>query len=153
MERFYEECLDRFRSLHEAVKKSIEVLDEEELDWVPAGDANSINVLVVHLTSAEKFWAADIALGNTSDRNRLDEFEVQGLKKADLFTRLDETLDDLKSAFWQLKLFDLDQVRHSAQHNLNVTTAWAILHALEHTAIHVGHIQLTAQLCSEKSNL
>jgi hypothetical protein len=150
MERFYEECLDRFSALHEGIKKAIDVLDGDALDWVPAGETNSINILVVHLTAAEKFWAAEIALGKTSDRRRLDEFEVKGLTKADLFTRLDETLEDLKSAFWQLKLFDLDKVRHSAQHNLDVTTAWAILHALEHTAIHVGHIQLTAQLYSEK---
>ena len=150
MERFYEECLDRFRALHDGIKKAIEVLEEDALDWVPAGETNSINVLVVHLAAAEKFWAAEIALGKASDRNRPEEFEVKGLTKEDLFTRLDETLDEIKSAFWQLKLFDLDIVRHSAQHNMDVTTAWAILHALEHTAIHVGHIQLTAQLYSEK---
>ena len=146
MERFYEECLDRFRALHDSVKKAIEDLDEDALDWVPAGETNSINVLVVHLAAAEKFWASEIALGKSSDRNRPDEFEVKGLTKADLATRLDETLAEIKSAFWQLKLFDLDKVHHSAQHNLDVTAAWAILHALEHTALHVGHIQLTAQL-------
>lgn len=27
-----------------------------------------------------------------------------------------------------------------------VTGRWAVLHALEHTALHLGHLQLTAQL-------
>ena len=146
MEFFYAECLDRFTALHNEIKKSIKGLDPEALDWVPAGETNSINVLVVHLASAEKFWAAEIALGLTSDRNRPEEFKTAGLSEEALVSVLDDTLVELETAFRQLKLFDLDKIRHSAQHKLDVTTAWAILHALEHTAQHVGHIQLTVQL-------
>jgi hypothetical protein len=28
---------------------------------------------------------------------------------------------------------------------------WALLHALEHTAIHLGHIQITQQLWDQKN--
>lgn len=148
MELFYAECLDRFEALHNEIKKAIKGLDTEALDWVPAGETNSINVLVVHLTGAERFWAAEIALGKSSDRNRPEEFEAKGLTEDELVSLLDKTLAEIETAFRRLKLFDLDEIHHSAQHNQDVTAAWAILHALEHTAVHVGHIQLTAQLYS-----
>lgn len=146
METFYAECLERFTALHNEIKKSLDGLDTEALDWTPVGDTNSINVLVVHLTAAEEFWAAVIPLGSTSDRNRPDEFEAKGLTAGQLTARLDDALAKIESAFGQLTVADLDKMCHSAQHNLDVTAAWAILHALEHTAQHVGHIQLTAQL-------
>ena len=119
------------------------------LDWVPAGNTNSINVLVTHLAAAERFWAADIALGESSDRVRDEEFEADGMTEPQLAQLLDDTLEVIREAFERLTLSDLEQIRHSAQHNMDVTTGWAILHALEHTAQHVGHIQLTVQLWEE----
>ena len=149
MEQFYADCYNRFTEMHKEIKKAIEGLSEEALDWVPAGNTNSINVLVTHLTEAEKFWAADIATGQSSDRVRAEEFEAAGLNGAQLYNILDKTLHDLQEAFESLALEDLHTMRHSAQHDMDITTGWAILHALEHTAQHVGHIQLTVQLWEE----
>ncbi|MGD2028271.1 MAG: DinB family protein [Anaerolineales bacterium] len=149
MEQFYVDCYERFSALHREIKKSIEGLSVEALDWVPAGNTNSINVLVVHLTGAERFWAVDVPTGQSSDRVREEEFEVQGLTGHDLITILDETLADLQAAFDQLTLSDLVQMRQPVGRDMNVTAGWAILHALEHTAQHVGHIQLTVQLWEE----
>lgn len=149
MEQFYADCYDRFTTLHNEIKKAIEDIGEEALDWVPAGNTNSINVLVTHLTKAEKFWAAEIATGQSSDRVRAEEFEAAGLNEVQLVSLLDETLHTLQEAFEHLTLGDLHTMRHSVQHDMDVTTGWAILHALEHTAQHVGHIQLTVQLWEE----
>ena len=149
MEQFYADCYDRFTEIHNEIKKAIEGLGEEALDWVPAGNTNSINVLVTHIAAAERFWAAEIATGQSSDRVRSAEFEVASLNEAQLFSLLDETLHALQEAFESLTLGDLQTLRHSAQHDMDVTTGWAILHALEHTAQHVGHIQLTVQLWEE----
>ena len=149
MEQFYADCYDRFTELHNEIKKGIEELSVEALDWVPAGNTNSINVLITHLTAAERFWAADIATGQSSDRVRAEEFEAAGMNEVQLVSLLDETLHALQEAFESLSLGDLQTLRHSAQHDMDVTTGWAILHALEHTAQHVGHIQLTVQLWEE----
>jgi hypothetical protein len=130
MEPFFHDLLNRFDALHEDIKKSIHGLSPEALDWMPAGETNSINVLVTHLAAAEKFWAVDIPLGKDSDRERPKEFLVSGLQ----------------DAFEKMTVADLEQMRHSKQHQKDMTAGWAILHALEHTAIHVGQIQLTVQI-------
>ncbi|MBN2043428.1 MAG: DinB family protein [Anaerolineales bacterium] len=149
MEQFYADCYERFTDLHKEIKSAIEGLSTEALDWVPAGNANSITVLITHLTAAEKFWAADIATGQTSDRVRAEEFEAAKLTEGQLVSMLDETLQSLQEAFERLSLADLHTMRQSTQHDMTVTSGWAILHALEHAAQHVGHIQLTVQLWEE----
>ena len=149
MELFYADCYNRFTEMHKEIKKAIEGLGPEALDWIPARNTNSINVVVTHLTESEKFWAADIATGQTSDRVRDEEFEAANLSEAQLVSMLDETLQTLREAFERLSLGDLHTMRHSAQNDMDITTGWAILHALEHTAQHVGHIQLTVQLWEE----
>jgi hypothetical protein len=146
MEQFYKVVLDRFNALHTEIKKSIQALDPAALDWVPVGETNSINVLVTHLAAAEKFWAADIPLGRDSERVRAEEFLAANLEVEDLDAILDGTLAQIELAFEQLKVSDLEKKCYSKQHNLDVSAAWAILHALEHSALHVGHLQLTAQL-------
>ncbi len=149
MEQFYADCYERFSTLHKEIKKSIEGLSVEALDWIPAGNTNSINALVVHLTEAERFWAVNVATGEPSDRVREEEFEAKGFTEHDLVTRLDETLTALQTAFDQLTLSDLSIMRHPEGRDMEITTGWAILHALEHTSQHVGHIQLTVQLWEE----
>ncbi|HSG25108.1 MAG TPA: DinB family protein [Anaerolineales bacterium] len=146
MEPFFHDLLNRFDALHEDIKKSIHGLSPEALDWMPAGETNSINVLVTHLAAAEKFWAVDIPLGKDSDRERPKEFLVSGLQESELIQILDTTLEELVFAFEKMTVADLEQMRHSKQHQKDMTAGWAILHALEHTAIHVGQIQLTVQI-------
>jgi len=146
MENFFDDCLERFQSLHNEIKIILNDLPGKALDWQPADETNSISVLVTHLAAAEKFWAVDVALGRKSDRVRSEEFNVGQASKDELIARLDGTMDELKSAFSKMTLKDLNQMRYSQPHQLQVRTAWAVLHALEHSAIHTGHIQLTAQL-------
>jgi hypothetical protein len=45
----------------------------------------------------------------------------------------------------------LETERTHPRHGNQVSVAWALLHALEHAATHVGHIQLTVQLWHQKS--
>ena len=151
MEQFFQDLLQRFDALHGEIKKSIHGLSTEALDWVPAGETNSINVLVTHLAAAEKFWAVDIPLGKASDRERPKEFLVSGLQESELIQILDSSFEELNLAFEKMMVADLSQIRHSKPHQMDVSAGWAILHALEHTAIHVGHIQLTKQFLERAS--
>ena len=92
MEKFYTDCLERFTTLHKEIKSALDGLPAEALDWYPAEETNSINVLVVHLASAERFWAADVPLGQDSERVRAEEFKTAGLTADELYTHLDDTL-------------------------------------------------------------
>lgn len=151
MEKFFSDCLERFAALHGEVKKAIQGLDRHALDWVPTEEANSINILVTHLAAAELFWAVDAALGRTSERVRSQEFIVRDLDEKDLVAILDSTLEKIDSAFQGMQLDDLKSSRYLEQRDLEISAGWGILHALEHTGQHVGHIQLTAQLWRQQS--
>jgi hypothetical protein len=150
MDQFYSDCLDRFAVLHNEIKKSFRGLSIEALDWVPAADANSISVLVTHLAAAERYWAVDAALGKTSTRVRPEEFLVKQLSEKDLISKLDSTFEEITSAYQDLEMVDLSVMRQSENRDTEFTSGWAILHALEHTALHLGHLQLTAQWWKER---
>ncbi|MGE5123473.1 MAG: DinB family protein [Acidobacteriaceae bacterium] len=143
---FYTDLLDRFQELHSDIEKIVDSLPAEALDWSPGPDINSLSVLVVHLTGAERFLIGDIVMGASSNRNRDAEFQVSGLDKADLLRRLNDTEVFLKTVLEALKLSDLENMRTHPRHGRQVSVAFALLHALEHAATHHGHIQLTAQL-------
>jgi len=143
---FYADLLDRFHELHTDIEKILESLPPEALDWSPGPEINSLSVLIVHLTGAERFLVGDIVMGESSNRNREAEFQASGLGKEYLLKRLRDTEAYLNSALETLELSDLESMRVHPRHGRQVSVAFALLHALEHTGTHHGHIQLTAQL-------
>jgi hypothetical protein len=112
---------------------------------------NSVSVIVIHLTGAERLLIGDVIMQDPSNRNREAEFLVKGISKEDMVRRLNETEVFLMTAFEGLRLPDLEVSRLHPRHGTQVSVSWALLHALEHTATHVGHIQLTVQLWRKKS--
>ncbi|OGN95230.1 MAG: hypothetical protein A2Z71_07820 [Chloroflexi bacterium RBG_13_50_21] len=151
MQPYFEALIDRFHELHADIQHDLDALPSEALDWKPGPEMNSVNVIIVHLTGAERFLIGDVIMGDPSNRNREAEFKVAGMNKADLIQRLTETEAYLEAAFEKLSLTDLETSRIHPRHGNQVSVAWALLHALEHTGIHVGHIQLTTQLWHQKS--
>ena len=55
-----------------------------------------------------------------------------------------------KATFEEMGLGELDEERVSARDGQKYSVAWALSHALEHTALHVGHIQTLGQLWKER---
>ncbi len=149
METFYAEYLERLGDLHAGIQREISGLSPQSLDWSPGGEMNSLAVLVVHLTGAERYWIGDVACQDPSDRDRQAEFRTRGLEANALIQRLEDTLAYARQALAQASLADLQTVRTSPRDGKSFTVSWALLHALEHTAIHLGHIQLTRQLSSQ----
>jgi hypothetical protein len=150
---FYTDLFDRFHELHTEIILALDALPAEALDWKPVPETNSVSVLVTHVTGAERFLIGDVIMGEPSNRNREAEFQVEGVSKGDLIQRLTETETYIKGAFEKLRLGDLKTERKHPRHGKQVGVAWAMLHALEHTGIHLGHIQLTAQLWQQKDNM
>ncbi len=148
---FYESLADRFHELHAAILNALDTLPAEALDWKPGSEMNSISVIIVHLTGAERFLISDVIMQDPSNRNREAEFLVKGMSKEDVVRRLNETEVYLMTAFEGLRLPDLEASRLHPRHGTQVSVSWALLHALEHTATHVGHIQLTVQLWQKRS--
>ena len=150
MEQFFEDVVERFNDLHNEVKQTIQNLPETALDWSPGPDFNPINILVAHIAGSEAFWIGEFLGELPANRNRDTEFQVTGLDHKSIDELLDRSLAVVREALEELPVDALATERLSAGHGRNFSLGWALAHGLEHTAQHVGHIQLTAQLWEAK---
>lgn len=150
MEPFFTSYLELFEDVVRAFVETFDDLPDEALDWVPGPDMNSLTVLVVHVCGSARFWVGDIGLGEPSNRDRAAEFVARGLSKGELNARLTAVLDYLRGAFERLSVADFATVRTIPGRTQPRTVAWTVLHALEHTALHLGHAQITRQLWQQR---
>jgi uncharacterized damage-inducible protein DinB len=152
MQTYFSDYLSLLQNCHNDIHKALEGLPPEALDWVPGNDMNSISVLVVHLSGAERFWIGDVAAQDPSDRNRDAEFQVKGLGMDILKKRLDDSLTYASAALEKFSLQDLETPRSSPQTDRKFTVGWSLLHALEHSMLHLGQIQLTRQFWEQSKD-
>ncbi len=150
METLYEELLKSFHDIHAQLRQALEALPPEALDWTPGKDMNSPAVLITHITGSERFLIGDILMLDPSTRDRDTEFQVKGITREDLLRRLDNTEAYLDAALAKLTLPDLVASRPHPHRDGTVAVAWILLHALQHAAAHLGHLQLTVQLWKQK---
>lgn len=146
MEAFFTSYLELLHDLTGKFIMTFDDLPDEALDWVPGADMNSLVVLAVHTAGSARFWIGDVALGESSNRDRASEFLAHGLSKDDLKARFAAMLDYADGAAARLSTVDFGGERRTPDGKRIVTAGWAILHALEHTALHLGHAQITRQL-------
>ena len=152
MDQFFASYLMELEWLHADIKTALRELPSAALAWEPGQEMNSIGVLVVHLTGAERFLVGDIAAGEPSGRDRPAEFRTQGLDVQALEARLDTSYAYTQEVFSRLSLNDLSKPGFAPHHGETVSIGWALLHALSHTGLHLGQIQLTRQLWEQLQN-
>lgn len=150
---FFQDLRERFASLHSEIIKQLTDLPDEALDWSPGDRMNSIAILVAHTTGSERFWVGDVALGDPSNRVRDTEFEARGTTVTALRERITNCDAYTHAALGQIGLDNLDQARVLSSHDRAFSVGWALLHALEHTAQHMGHIQQIRQLWEQRDGV
>lgn len=153
MEPLFAHYLERLQFLNNSIIECFDGLPAEALDWVPGADMNSFCVLVVHTTASARYWIGDAALGEPSNRHRDEEFRASGLNAAQLKQRFAALEAYVAGALERLTLDDLAITRtltNSDGETFDVNAGWALLHALEHTGIHLGHAQITRQLWQQR---
>jgi len=150
-DQFFADYLERLENLQHRLHKEVPDLSAETMDWSP-GPAmnpkmNSVAVLLAHITGVLHEGIA-IALDQPPGRVREQEFQTRGVPGAEMLRRLDAVLDYARGALPRLGLDDLDQARKDEDGT--VTCGWALLHALEHAYLHLGHLQLTCQMWRQR---
>lgn len=117
----------------------LDELDEESVWWRANPESNSIGNLVLHLDGSTRMWVLGVAGNRTIVRDRAAEFSEQGpIAKSALLARLRSTLAEVAEALGRLDESVLLERRQSPKRE--VTVLWAILHAVEHFAMHTGQI-------------
>lgn len=128
--------------------KVVEPLEDADINRSYPGLSNTIGILLRHMAGSEDYWISGVAGGGSVDRNRDAEFGHEGLKKADLFAALRKTQAATDHVLSGMRNEDLrTKVKGRRTRGLVETTkAFAILHATQHLAYHLGQIRLMASL-------
>jgi uncharacterized damage-inducible protein DinB len=125
------------------------VPDDDLNSWRPRlamEDINTFYALLTHTISAGEYWILHGAGGQPTDRNRPAEFRATG-SRMDLIQRGDAFITDVRAFLETLTEEDLARVfERAGDPPLHWTAAECIVHAVEHTAVHVGHLQLQRQI-------
>ena len=146
MQKFYEALFDQLQARHRELLKILDELPPEAYDWKPVHGMNSMAVLIFHMTGGERYWIGDVVKGEDSHRDRDAEFKVSGLSRETLKQRIIDLEAYEKTVLEGMKVEQLDEERLSPRHDRKYSVAWGLMHALEHTSEHVGHIHVMNDL-------
>ncbi|MFQ5813288.1 MAG: DinB family protein [Anaerolineae bacterium] len=138
--------LQRIEDLRGQVRDLVADLPADALNWRPieGDETNSLAILAAHITGAEHFWIAEVVGGRHPTRDRDAEFATQATDASELVHLLENTGAETREVFATLTEAHLDGTREARGRTIPVR--WCILHVIDHTALHLGHIQLTYQL-------
>jgi uncharacterized damage-inducible protein DinB len=144
-----EHYLHLIADLRSQVRVLIADLPADALNWRPLPGVddhamNSLAVLAAHVAGAEHFWIAEVVGGYPVTRERPTEFATLVDGPSALLERLDTVGRETDEVFAGLTAADLDGTREVR--GKTVTVRWGILHVVDHTALHLGHMQITYQL-------
>lgn len=153
MEPIFAEAISRLEWLHAEFAPTIAGLTIEELDWSPGPAMNSLCVLAIHVTAAERFWFGAVT-DNMITRDRPAEFSAAGYELSQLLARFEANVAFCKETFPAQstgslgEIVDVSHYRHWPPQRF--TRLWALLRGLDHTAEHLGHAGMTRQLLERR---
>ncbi len=141
--------LNRMDGLRRQVRELISNLPAEALNWRPIeGEddhaTNSLAVMAAHIAGAEHRWYHEVIGRQPATRQRDLEFKTVAENAAGLVEKLAFNADESQRILAALSAEDLDGAREVD--GRIVPVRWAILHVIDHTALHLGHMQITYQL-------
>lgn len=150
---------DVLESLVIDIMKTLEDIPEDDLNqWKPAagqqggGEMNTFAAIAVHTFSAGRWMFLHQALGQDVPRDRESEFHATA-SLAGIEAGFQEWLADVREHMDELDATDLSQPSPTVRdnHPTWVRGHW-VLHMLEHTGIHLGHLQIHRQLWDAERN-
>jgi uncharacterized damage-inducible protein DinB len=144
-----ENYLQRIEDLHGQIIALIDGMPRDGLNFIPIvlpqlQVSNSLAHLAAHVAGAEHFWIGEVIGGLPATRDRASEFNFKSKGVAPLIENLNRVFLETKNIFPNLTENDLSK-SYEVDEKM-VPGRWAIVHVIDHTALHLGHMQLTYQL-------
>ncbi|MBX3071457.1 MAG: DinB family protein [Thermomicrobiales bacterium] len=159
MNPYNDAVLATLEKLLNQVIETMEGMPEDALaTWKTSqahGDISTMYGMATHIAGAGEFWTLQAVGGRDLNRQRLAEFEASG-SIASIRARYDAWLAELAALFANLTDDDLRSIyRREANPAQGVSRAempkaQGIIHALDHTAQHLGHMQVQRQLWDQE---
>ena len=146
--------LTTLNELQDQIKILLEGLPQEALDWRPIqaeGElaTNSLAAMVTHVAGSGTYLIKEVIGRQPIRRDREAEFLTRGMNASTLKARLDAAAKVIEEVLSPLTVSQMEEDRK--YRDRTATVRWVILHVIEHTAQHVGHMQLTRQLLMAKN--
>lgn len=141
--------LTRIEDLRGQIASLITDLPAEALNWLPIEKSddhamNSLAALASHTAGAEQFWIHEAIGGLVATRDRDGELATQATDATALLEKLAATGATTRRILTELDPAELDATR--TVRDRIVPVRWGIVHIIDHTALHLGHMQITYQL-------
>lgn len=146
MQPFFQVYDEMISELLERIDGAFSDLSEEALDWTPDPALNSITVLIVHSTSALRYWLGEMLGGMDMQRDRGEEFKAKGYSKHQLHELIHGAEEMAHQVLEGLTMEALEEKHYSVIHKDYFTSGFSLAHALEHTALHLGHLEVMREL-------
>ena len=128
------------------MREAIDGLPPEALSWrPPAEDSNTLTILATHAMHSSRWWCTIARGAPLPDRDRPSEFVAESGSVDEILVFMDAMAEDCRARLDPDEPFDPGAER-TVPDDEPVTSAWALLHALEHLREHVAQAQLTRQL-------
>ncbi|MBI3998197.1 MAG: DinB family protein [Armatimonadetes bacterium] len=148
MDPHVEPYLKVLEDLHGQILETIAPLSDEEINRPIPGLQNTIGILLRHLGGSERYWIGEVVGGQPAQRNRESEFGRERLHKAALLEELERTKAITRETLGRLRATDLlaeVDVRRTRGVRKE-SRAFALLHATQHLAYHLGQLRYLAKL-------
>ena len=140
------------RNLRHLIDELRGVPDEDLNRPLEIQPSNTLYQLGFHVLGSARYWAITLAGGQDFQRDRPAEFVSSG-SGPKLIADLEQLIGQIHAEVDPLDSTDLERLTTGASRHRSVDPDAeglplrdSLLHALEHTALHLGHAQITRQL-------
>lgn len=135
---------------HTFAHHALEGASAEAVNWKPASTpCDSLAGLVHHIVEVQRLWLDTVIGGEPVPPGLATAHAATGQSGDELARLLDDSLAKSKARLESLAPSQLDEERE--RRGRTVTVRWAAYHTLEHTAMHVGHMQITRQVYDDQA--
>ena len=105
--------------------------------------------MAAHLAGSGTYLIKEVIGRQPIQRDREAEFVTRGVNPSTLKARVDAAAKSIEQV---LSPFTVGQMEEDRKYrDRTATVRWIILHVIEHTALHLGHMQITRQLWLAKN--
>jgi len=147
MDSFVEPHLHALEDLTRQVVETVTPLDDEQINRTVAGLQNSVGILLRHMAGSERYWIGEVAGGRPAHRNRDSEFGHEPLRKSELLAELERVTALSREVIGGISRDDLmTLVDVQRTKVVKETKAFALMHATQHLAYHLGQLRYLAKL-------
>ena len=149
MDKEVQGYLTKIGELWGHIKEMLDGLPQEALEWRPfqgQGElaTNSLAAIAAHVAGSGTYLIKEVIGRQPINRDREGEFATRGEDVTALKARLDAAQTAIEKVLSPLTAAQLEEDRKYRDRTAKVR--WIILHVIEHTGSHLGHMQLTRQL-------